>query len=147
MKKIILILFILFSFNANSFCSISKDTTQIKTMQVDTKKIFVNELSSCFSNTKFDNLVKFCESDVSFTVFVGDNSKTEQVTDYKAIDLIDDIFRNFRYTRFKILGGKNDDGDDMIVVIAFQYADCDKSSINVSFILDKSNSVKAIAIY
>ena len=150
MKKLIYILTLFLSIAFTNYAQAgSTDTSkvEVKLNSGVQQKLLIEQLTSCFSENNFDKLPRFCNGSIIFTVFVESKAKEDTISCYKAADLLNYIFSNYNYVRFKMLGGKNKENDTMLVVQTALYDDSDKNIINTSFILDDKGFIKAIAIY
>lgn len=128
------------------------DTTKFVLNKIDIKPAIVHELFNCFVNNKFKPLTMYCRGSMEFQIKQTEKLTgksiytTEIVTEYGATQKLNDIFQSISYARFKILSGKNNLSEVVLVVKVFLYEDKDDPVIDVYFVLDSHDAIKTIAI-
>jgi hypothetical protein len=140
MKYIIIIFFSFFIFSKD--IQAGNDTCKNNTFKPSKLEI-INTLYRCFVTANFDSLNIFCDEYIEFEI-VGDSIITkEYVTDYKAIDNLNNIINYFKYIRFSIFSGINSKCEESILVRIFQFNNTNEFYVNIIF---KINSNKAITV-
>jgi len=142
-----LIFFILLFFNLNliaaqeNFYS-TKDTTKLQIQRIDIKELMRKTLFDCLRDGKMDDLIIFCQSDLSVS-FVRDSIiiKTQSATNYGAIEILKGI-EKIGYTYFKVQYDLKYNGYDIVVVRLF-ISDLDtKSVMDVYLFLENEGSIQ-----
>ena len=125
------------------------DTTKFVLKNLDAKPVIIRELYNCFVNGKFRPLVIYFRTYVEFSIKHTDKLTsestylTETITEYGAVQKLDDIFSQIKYSHFVIMSAKTNANEDILIARLSMEED-ESSILNVCFILDSSNAIKTV---
>jgi|ERR1035437_3577727 hypothetical protein len=151
--KYILFFILLFNLSLNSVKAEGKDTTKFAISKADLKPQIIKAVSKCFLKSNFDSLRMYCDLNVKLVVQESKNGKekktvtSETLTDYGAIERLNDSFKKFKFSRFQIYDGKNQLNDYVIMVEIFLYIDNNSFSLDIYFVLNSDDAIKMILIF
>lgn len=147
MKKFIFI----FLFSFLCFFNIKaeeKDTCKNQIVRIDNTSVISKSLYSGFVTGNLDNIIIFCDSYVEFTF--QKNSQTtlsEIMTDYRALENLNNLLNELKYTRFSISSAKTYDLETVFLVKIFLLPNSDEYNMNILFILNQNGAISKFIIY
>jgi hypothetical protein len=150
MRKMAFILFFLLALTGGEkvCANILKDTVTPKITRVNLKAEIIQNLFGCFVDGKFFSLVIFCNEYVDYGYQEKDSTMVKSVvTDYKAMDNLENTLRGVNYPRFKIMSGENVYLETVLVVRIYFSALTDDSYADIYFILDHNSAIKSIYLF
>ncbi len=147
MKKLIFIF--LFSFLCfSNIKAEEKDTCKTQTVRFDNTSVISKSLYGGFVAGNLDNIIMFCDSYVEFSF--QKNSQTtlsEIMTDYRALENLNDLLNELKYTRFSISTAKTYNLETVFLVKVFLLPNSDEYNMNILFVLNQNGAISKFIIY
>lgn len=148
MRKFLFILFFILSYtNCEAINSEIKDTSKIEKIQIDLKPEIAQQLKLSCLNADFDGLIKFLGSRVDFMLIKQDDIIQDCMTDYGAVENLNNLIKTINYSFFKITSGLNSDSELLFTITLFIKENQNQYEVHISFILDDKSEIETVAIY
>jgi hypothetical protein len=128
-------------------CAEVKDTCKIQTQKIDIKSNIFNEIFKSFVEVEFFKLAKFCSGYVDFSLVYNDKEHTETSTEYKGLQSLTQIISQTEYTKFKLIRGQTQGGEDLIMCSLFKFEDSVESNLNIIFVLNYKCEINKIILF
>lgn len=143
MKKLLFILLLFFSVNSVK----AGDTVKVKVTKFSIKPEIGRTLSNATISECYDTLARYCSSSVSLIVDFDGDTRTEQVTDSKLIDELNDFIKQVPYTYIKVLFGKNRlDKETFVIELYWSNSNEQPPLVQMYFVLNDKEEICTVVI-
>ena len=125
----------------------NRDTIRFRLKPIDLKPEIVDKLALSFSVNEFKSIIMFCDEYVTFYYVGSDgNHVKKELTDYGAIEELQDFLKRIDYVKFAIICGTDELNEEVINTTIFYIEKDQVKSIDIFFVLDKNQSINRIIV-